>query len=156
MFEFEDAKGQRWISIGAQEPTDVNPWIDNGIPKDLLAKFPNPGINAWNTDDNWGFSRINFDGWRYLAMPLPGNYPGERYHWPANSQWRWDKDGVVHYPLTFKKLIVELPAKTLHVKTFAAVGRPEIYLKDLVVGQGETVMIQTRGDEYPALRRGMR
>ena len=156
MFEFADAKGQRWISIGAQEPKDINPWIDNGIPKDLLAKFPSPGINAWNTDDNWGHSRINFDGWRYLAMPMPGNYPGERYHWPANSQWRWDKDGIVHYPLTFKKLIVELPEKTLHVKTFAPVRRPEIYLKNLVVGQGDTVMIQTRGDEYPALRRGIR
>ncbi len=156
MFEFEDATGQRWISIGAQEPKDINPWIDNGIPKDLLEKFPNPGINAWNTDDNWGHSRINFDGWRYLAMPLPGNYPGERYHWPANSQWRWDKDGIVHYPLTFKKLIVELPEKTLHMKTFAPVRRPEIYLKDLVVGQGDTAMVQKRGDEYPAIGRGLR
>ena len=152
IFEFADATGQRWISIGAQEPGEINPWIDNGIPRDLLIKFPNPGINAWNTDGNWGHSRINFDGWRYLAMPMPGNYPGERYAWPASSQWRWDKDGVVHYPLTFKKLIVELPEKTLHVKQFAPVLRPAIYLKDLVVGRGDTVLIQTRADEYPALR----
>ncbi len=140
--ELEDASGQRWISLGAQAPKEPNPWVDNGVPKDLLARFPNPGINDWNTDDNWGFSRINFDGWRYLAIPLPGNYPGERYKWPANSQWRWDRDGVVHYPLTFKKLIIELPEKTLHLKTFAPVARPEIYLKDLTVGQGDTLLVK--------------
>jgi hypothetical protein len=55
----------------------------------------------------------------------------------ANSQWRWDKDGVVHYPLTFKRLIVELPEKVLHVKSFAPPPRPEIYLKDLSVGQDD-------------------
>jgi hypothetical protein len=151
MFELEDATGQRWVSIGAQEPGEPNPWLEK-IPKDLLAKFPNPGISAWNTDDNWGDSRINFDGWRYLAMPLPGNYPGEGYAWAACSQWRHDKDGVVHYPLTFKKLIVELPEKTLHLKTFAPVARPEIYLKDLVVGQGDTVRLKTTADEYPPVR----
>ncbi len=85
-------------------------------------------------------------------MPLPGNYPGEGYAWAANSQWRWDKDGVVHYPLTFKKLIVELPEKTLHLKTFAPVARREIYLKDLVVGQGDTVRLKTTADEYPPVR----
>jgi hypothetical protein len=68
---------------------------------------------------------------------LPGNYTGEKHPWPANSQWRWDKDGVVHYPLTFKRLIVELPEKVLHVKTFAPPPRPEIYLKDLGVGQDD-------------------
>jgi hypothetical protein len=43
-----------------------------------------------------------------------------------------------HHPLTFKRLIVELPEKVLHVKSFAAPARPEIYLKDLTVGQDET------------------
>jgi len=152
MFELEDATGQRWISIGAQEPGAANPWVGNGIPDDLLAKFPNPGVNAWSTDDSYGFRRINFDGWRHLAFPLPGNYPGERYAWPANSQWRWDKDGIVHYPLTFKKLIVELPEKTLHAKTFAPVSRPEIYLKDLSVSQGDIVRLKTTADEYPSVR----
>jgi hypothetical protein len=150
MYEFEDASGQRWISLGAQAK-NVNPWIDS-IPKDLLDKFPNPGINEWSTDDSWGHSRINFDGWRYLAVPLPGQYPGEKYGWPAKSQWRWDKDGVVHYPLTFKKLIVELPQKTLHVKTFAPVARPEIYLKDLVVSQGDTALVKTTPAERPTMR----
>ena len=37
------------------------------------------------------------------------------------------------YPLTFKKLIVELPEKALHLTTFAPVPRAEIYVKDLMV-----------------------
>lgn len=69
------------------------------------------------------------------------------YAWPANSQWRSDKDGVVHYPLTFKKLVVELSEKVLHLRTFAPVPRPEICLKDLVVAQGDTVRVkQNVGD----------
>ena len=103
----------------------------------MRAKWAKPAINDSNTDDVLGLSRINFDGWRWLAFPLPGNYPGEHHPWPANSQWRWDKDGVVHYPLTFKRLIVELPEKVLHVKTFAPPPRPEVYLKDLSVGQDD-------------------
>ena len=70
---------------------------------------------------------FDFDGWRYVAFPAPGQYPGEGYHWPGNVHWFHDKDGVVHYPLVFKKLIVQLPAKTLHVKDFAPVrGRRSI------------------------------
>jgi hypothetical protein len=132
IFELQDSSGQRWISIGAQQEVPKE-WVEAWVPKDLLKQLPKPGISDWNTEDVYGLSRINFDGWRYLSFPLPGNYPGENHPWPANSQWRWDRDGVVHYPLTFRKLIVELPEKVLHVKTFAAPPRPEIYLKDLRV-----------------------
>jgi hypothetical protein len=136
MFELQDATGQRWISLGAQQDVPQK-WVEDMVPKDMLAKFPKPGISDWNTEDVFGLSRINFDGWRWLAFPLPGNYPGEHFGWPANSQWRWDKDGIVHYPLTFKRLIVELPEKVLHVRTFAPPGRPEIYLKDLTVAEDD-------------------
>jgi hypothetical protein len=44
---------------------------------------------------------------------------------------------VVHYPLTFRRLIVVLPEKVLHVKTFAPPPRQDICLKDLTVGQDE-------------------
>ena len=80
---------------------------------------------------------IDFDGWRYLAAQLPPQYPG-----PENHNWPRDKDGVAHYPLTFKKLVVELPEKALHIKTFSPVLRPEIYLKDLTVAQGDTTMLR--------------
>jgi hypothetical protein len=135
IFELHDASGQRWISIGAEQRDVPRKWIEAQVPPDMLAKWANPAINDSNTDDVLGLSRINFDGWRWLAFPLPGNYPGEKHPWPANSQWRWDKDGIVHYPLTFTRLIVELPEKVLHVQTFAPPPRTEIYLKDLGVGQ---------------------
>ena len=161
IFDLTDASGQRWISIGAN--MDKYQRVEGGGPKrvkvdpatfyspDVLAKFPSPGISDWNTEDAWGLSRINFDGWRYVAFPLPGNYPGEHYGWPANSQWRGDKDGVVHYPLVLKKLVVELNAKVLHMKTFAPVPRPEIYLKDLIVAEGDTLKVKrVAGDYDPA------
>ena len=53
------------------------------------------------------------------------SYPGEKHPWPANSQWRWDKDGVVHYLLIFRRLIVELPEKVLHVKTLSRRPTPK-------------------------------
>jgi hypothetical protein len=147
IFELTDASGQRWISLGAQQTGEASRWLEDWVPKNLLEKMPTPGVSDWNTEDVFGHSRINFDGWRYLSFPLPGNYPGEHYPWPANSQWRWDRDGVVHYPLTFRKLIVELPEKVLHVRTFAPPARAEIYLKDLTVGQGDTVRLKTTAGE---------
>jgi len=123
IFEFRDASGQRWISIGKES-------------KRMAERYKVPGVSGWSTDDAYGVSRINFDGWHYIGFPLPGNYPGEGFGWPANSQWRSEKENVVHYPLTLTKLVVELPEKTLHLKDFATVPRPEIYLKDLVVCEG--------------------
>jgi hypothetical protein len=138
IFELTDASGQRWISIGApakDDPATV-------LPKWILDKFPSPAVSDWSTDDAWGLSRINFDGWRYVAFPLPGNYPGEGYAWPGNCNWRWDKDGKVRYPLTLRKLAVELNEKVLHARTFAPPARPEVYLKDLTVAEGDTVLLK--------------
>jgi hypothetical protein len=142
IFELTDASGQRWISLGAQQRGEPTRWMADWLPKEELEKVTAAGMSDWNTEDVFGLSRIDFDGWRYLAFPLPGNYPGEKYPWPANSQWRWDKDGVVHYPLTFRKLIVELPEKVLHVRTFEPPPRPEIYLRELSVNQGDVVRLK--------------
>jgi hypothetical protein len=49
-----------------------------------------------------------------LHMPLPGRWSGEGYHWPMNSQWCSIGDGVVHYPLKFKRLVVTMPEKVLY------------------------------------------
>ncbi|MGB2819697.1 MAG: hypothetical protein WBF17_01850, partial [Phycisphaerae bacterium] len=138
IFELQDSSGQRWISIGAQAKDDPA----SLLPKEILDRFRSPGVSDWNTDDARGLSRINFDGWRYVGVPLPGNYPGEHYPWPANSQWRCDKDGVVHYPLTLRKLVVVLPEKVLHLRTWAPPPRPEIYLGELFAGQGDTAKLK--------------
>jgi hypothetical protein len=138
IFEFKDASGQRWISLGAQQTGRPSPWLEDWMSKDMMADLASIGTNGWNTDDAWGLRRINFDGWRYVGFPLPGQYPNENYSWPANSQWKWDKDGIVHYPLTFTRLVVELPQKTLHMKTFAPAPRATIYLSDLMAVEGQT------------------
>ena len=100
---------------------------------DEFEKLQTSNVCDANTDDVWQRSYVNFEGWRYIQLPLPGNYPGEGYHWPYSSQWRHDGDGVVKYPLRFKNLIITLPEKYLYLKEYREVERPEIYLKDLMV-----------------------
>jgi len=100
IFELEDAAGQRWISIGAEQRGAPMEWMKNWLNPEAFSKLNSKLMNVsdWNSDDAWGRSYINFDGWRLVKFPLPGQYPGEGYHWPMNSQWRFSGDGVVRYP----------------------------------------------------------
>ncbi len=132
IFELEDASGQRWTSIGAEAQMPPPPWLADTMSADAFKALKSSNVSDWNTDDAWGVSHVNFEGWRYLRFPLPGNYPGEGYHWPYSSQWRFSGDGVVKYPLKFKKLIVTIPEKILYVKDYISVPRQEIYFKDLL------------------------
>lgn len=136
IYELTDAKGERWISLGAAANEEPAPWLTDWMPREMQGQMTGEKLQAsdWSTDDAYGISRINFDGWRYVGFPLPGNYEGEHHPWPANSNWRWDADGIVDYPLTLKKLVIELPQKVLHVQSWAPAPRAEIYLKKLVVG----------------------
>lgn len=144
IYELEDAGGERWISIGSNSRL--------GLPAPLLELVPR-GVGSrirlaeWNSDDVFGLSRFDFDGWRYVSFPLPGNYPGEGYGWPANSQWLHDRDGRVAYPLKLRRLIIELPRKTLHVRTFAPTPRATVYLSQLVVEHGDTEHLAPAPDE---------
>ena len=133
MFELEDAGGQRWTSIGATVKGEATRWMADWMSEKELAAMKQMNVSDWNTNDPWQRSRVNFEGWRYVRFPLPGNYPGEGYHWPYSSQWKHTGDGVVKHPLKFKKLIIELPEKTLHLTEHAPPVRKEIYLKDLMV-----------------------
>jgi len=133
IFELTDASGQRWISLGCERQGEPTAWMEDWMPADQFEDLDSSNLNDWNTGDPWGRSYVNFEGWRYLTFPLPGSYPGEGYHWPSGSQWRYDGDGVMHYPLTFTRLIIALPEKVLHFTEYAPVPRPEIYLKDLMV-----------------------
>ena len=133
IFELEDAAGQRWISIGAEQSGKPTRWMADWMSKEEFESVKTSNTADWNTDDSRGESVVNFEGWRYLSFPLPGNYPGEKYHWPRNSQWRCVGDGVVKYPLKFKKLIITMPEKILKLTKYAPVKRKEIYVKDLMV-----------------------
>lgn len=133
IFELEDASGQRWTSIGCEQKGEPTRWLADWLPAAQFQTLKTSNLADWNTNDPWGRSSINFEGWHYLRFPLPGNYPGERYHWPSGSQWRFSGDGVVKYPLTFKKLIVTIPEKVLKFRDYTPVPRQEIYLKNLAV-----------------------
>jgi hypothetical protein len=147
IFELEDADGQRWISIGAEQKGSPNPWLADWLSKEEFEKLQNSpnqsaGISDWNSNDVWGRSVINFAGWHYIKFPLPGNYPGEGYHWPYTSQWRCVAadgsrgDYVVHYPLKFTALDITARSKVLYGTKVLPVQRPEIYLKDLIATYG--------------------
>jgi hypothetical protein len=131
IFELTDASGQRFTSIGAAMKGEATRWMADWMSEKELAAMKDMHVADWNTNDPWQRSRINFEGWHYLKFPLPGQYDGEGYHWPAGSQWKATGDGVVKYPLTFTKLIIELPEKVLYLNKTIAVPRPEIYLKGL-------------------------
>ena len=157
IYELADASGQRWVSIGNPLPGDAKPYTpfdDKVVPDTHLSTRTTP-IDDWCDNDSFGWSRFDFDGWRYVAFPAPGQYPGEGYHWPGNVQWFHDKDGVVHYPLIFKKLIVQLPAKTAARQGLRPAPRAEIYLKDLTAGQDDTAYVyaQDHPRRPPALTR---
>ncbi len=147
ILELEDATGQKWTSIGARSKGGSD-WMADWLGEKGSAEYKPGEVADWNTDDVFGLSRINFDGWRYIGIPLPGQYPGEGYHWPANSQWRWDRDGIVHYPLKLTKLIVELPEKTLYLNRFEAPRRAEIRLRDLVSVEREVDTPKTTPHDY--------
>lgn len=135
IFELEDASGQRWISIGASQDGTPTRWMADWMPQDELDKVKNMSVADWNTNDSEARSAINFDGWRYLSFPLPGQYEGEDYHWPRNCYWKFDKDGKVHYPLKFTKLVVELREKVVYIKDMIEPSKPDICIKDLVAGE---------------------
>jgi hypothetical protein len=148
ILELEDAAGQRWISLGAEQKGAPNPWLADWLSKAEFEKLQNSagqsaGVSDWNSNDVWGDSFINFAGWHYVTIPLPGNYPGEGYHWPRTSQWRCVKadgsrgDYAVHYPLTFKSMSITARAKVLYGAKVLPVQRPEIYVKDLIATYGD-------------------
>jgi hypothetical protein len=104
IFKLRDAKGQCWTSIGPR---------------------------AWNTGDARGDAAINYDGWRRIALDLPGQYEYENYRWPAKYIWKCDGDGVVHWPLTFEELIITLRKAVVYVNDMMPVANRTIYVDEL-------------------------
>ena len=67
VFGLADAKGETWTHTGAAETN---------------------GGADWNTVDTESTSYVNFDGWRFVGVALPGQYSFDRYHWPLiNGLW---------------------------------------------------------------------
>jgi hypothetical protein len=140
IFSLTDASGQVWTQIGAADRGEVSPWLQDWMPDELIDAIRLAGFEDWNTNDIFGDSRINFDGWRLVRVPLPGHYPGEegrRYHWYRSSQWHSSGDGQVRYPLRLTRVIVELNERVLHVDRFEPPARPDIHLGPVVAIHGE-------------------
>src|SRR5437660_1186746 len=57
---------------------------------------------------------------------------GGRLPLALNSQWCWSGDGVAHYPLRFKRLVVTMPEKILYGTRYVPPRSYEIQLRDLV------------------------
>jgi hypothetical protein len=79
----KDARGERWVSVGQK--------------------------GEWNVDDVHCWSQFCFDGTRYLRFEMPGNQPWDAYRDMGTSFWGHYSagDGMVDYPLTLEKIIVE-------------------------------------------------
>lgn len=81
-YQLRDAKGEIWTSIGTKDD--------------------------WNCDDTQAWSYVNFEGWRYVRFPLPGNhtYDGSR---ELETTWWGSRggDGYVDLPLSVEKIVVE-------------------------------------------------
>ncbi len=131
IFEMEDAIGQRWISLGAAMDGNPTRWMADWLPTNELMKGTFLNIADWNANDSEALSYITFDGWGKISFPLPGQYPGEQYHFPRNCYWKYDKDGIAHYPLKFKKLIIEMREKIVYGTNFIAPTNQWILLKNL-------------------------
>jgi hypothetical protein len=107
----KDAKGERWVSVGQK--------------------------GEWNVDDTHCWSQFCFDGKRYLRFELPGNAPWDAYREPGTTFWGHygSGDGIVDYPLTLEKIIVE---RRTHV----------IAGTELVAASGEDVLLGGLFAEY--------
>jgi len=111
IFEFLDAKDERWISIG-EEP------------------------ERWNVADWESRTNITFDGWRYVKVNLPNPYPGG-HPGPRDREWRYrGGDRKVDYPIRFSRLIVELRDKVVYVTDLVPVPNLSVRVRDLTAGYG--------------------
>jgi hypothetical protein len=133
IYDLTDAEGERWISIG--------------MPREF------------NVNDPYNWSFLNHDGWRFVAHDLPGDFGGsERHHWPTQCVWGHfkpgppDKDGkptdtgngIVDYPLTFNKLIIEMRDTIIHLDSYRRIADNTILVKNLMVGGTDGVRLGQR------------
>lgn len=108
-WEFEDAKGATFYSIGAAG-------------------------GGWSMGDWKGKTFINFDGWNYLKVDLPYRF-ASGFHGHSNSEWYLrESDGTVAYPIRLTRIVVEMRDTMLHITDPVEVPNRSIRLKNLSAG----------------------
>jgi len=108
-FDLEDTKGERFYSLGAP-------------------------CGGWSVGDWKGRTFINFDGWNDISVDLPIKYESGFYGPPECGGTHTGGDGVVDYPILFKRLVVELRDRVVHLTDPIEVPDKSIRLRDLSVG----------------------
>lgn len=123
-----DAKGELWMSIGTR--------------------------NAWNCDDILCMSYFNFDGWRYLSFPLPGNAPYDAYRENGTTWWgAYSKgDGIVDLPLSLEKIIVERRTHAMYVNSPQPASPDDVCVADLYAEYTCRANMQEHAVELSRLR----
>lgn len=107
VYEIVDAKGEIWQSAGTKD--------------------------AWNCDDIHSWNYFNFDGWRYLQFPLPGNSPGDDFREKDSVWWGHSEEGVLDLPVKLTKIIVAMRTHLVYVNAMLPVDSLSLEFDDLTV-----------------------
>jgi len=111
-FELEDAKGEKFYSIGAP-------------------------CGGWSVGDWVCRTFINFDGWNYITVKLPFKF-SSGFSGPPNHNWtRTDGDSIVDHPIRFTRLVVELRDRVVYLTDAVEVPDKSVRLRDLSVAYEE-------------------
>jgi len=106
IYELEDANGQKLRNIGNKD--------------------------QFNCDDIHSWSYLNFDGWKYMEFPLPGNLPGDNYREKNSVWWGHSERNPVSLPLKLTRIIVEMPTHIVYINDLLEVNGQSVELSDLV------------------------
>ena len=88
-------------------------------------------VGVGGSEDSYGRGFINFDGWRWVEVDLPGHFRPD-YPWPSYGNWTAaGGDGQVDYPLSLKAIVVELRDQVVYVNSLAPVPQSAIRLQDV-------------------------
>ncbi len=88
--------------------------------------------DQFNCDDIHSWSSLNFDGWKYMEFPLPGNLPGDNYREKDVVWWGHSENKPVKLPLKLTRIIVEMPTNIIYVNEMIPVKDQLVELDDLV------------------------
>lgn len=106
IYELEDAQGQILRNIGNKD--------------------------QFNCDDIHSWSSLNFDGWKFMEFPLPGNLPGDDYREKDSVWWGHSEGKPVKLPLRLNRIIVEMSTHIVYVNDLLEVKNQGVELSDLV------------------------
>jgi hypothetical protein len=112
-YQLRDAKGEIWTSIGTRDD--------------------------WNADDTHAWSYVDFESWRYVRFPLPGNLPYDGARTLETTWWgSRDGDGIVDLPLSIEKVFVEARNEVPYLSEMKIVPERSYKLSQLIAEYSST------------------